>query len=280
MLKSSPRAGSTTWSAAVLLLVLGACKPKASPPTPDATVANAVSAEPAKPALPPEPPPPVAERADQVPGFEAALAKDAAYQGVWSGPRLTLNAFLTYVSELLAEGSASTEITSVVEAKRLDSAAIKLFLIFSRIGRFPANFTAKFASHRDAVKGEARHGVWSAWSKGEPIHDFTALAAWSLPEDQPEAHRRERQDALGPSGGGPPARTPKAASAEAKSVLKSALRGALGRAITNIPHESYAVDPRTRRGRIGRLVATWKPSAPRIRPLASANMAFGAPYFA
>ncbi len=186
--------------AAFVVLLLGACKPKASPPSPDAsTAAPSSTAVPAKPALPPEPAPPVADKADQVPGFEATLAKDAAYQAVWTSPRPALNAFLTYVSELLAEGSASTDITTVVAAKKLEDAAIKLFLIFSRVGRFPADFTTKFASHREGVKGEPHLGTWSPWNKGEPIHDFTALAAWSMPEDG--AYLRERMGAkrLGPT---------------------------------------------------------------------------------
>lgn len=189
----------------IAVAVLGACatsacKPKSSPATADGSIATASSAiVPAKPVLPPDPPPPVADKADQVPGFEAALATDAAYQAVWTSPRPTLNAFLTYVSELLAEGSASTEITDAVAAKKLENAAIKLFLVVSRLGRFPADFTAKFASHRDAVKGEAHLGVWSPWNKGDPIHDFSALAAWSKPEDGAYVREHIGAKRLGPT---------------------------------------------------------------------------------
>ena len=194
--------------AALLVLALGACKPKAGAPTQEAGATATPAPPPAKPALDPEPAPPVADRADQVPGFETALAKDAAYQGVWAGPRPTLNVFLTYVSELLAEGSASTEITTPVEAKRLGDAAIKLFLIFSRLGRFPADFTAKFESHRDAVKGEPHLGTWSAWSKGEPVHDFSALAAWSKPEDGAYLREHVAAKRLGPTRWAPLLQTP------------------------------------------------------------------------
>ena len=56
--------------------------------------------------LPPEPPPALADKAGDVPGLEAALAKDAAYQKVWSGPRGDLNTFLSVVSELIATGGS------------------------------------------------------------------------------------------------------------------------------------------------------------------------------
>lgn len=185
--------------AAVLVLALGACKPKAGAPSPDAGDTATPTASAAKPVLPPEPPPPVADKADQVPGFEAVLAKDAAYQTVWAAPRSTLDPFLTYVSELLAEGSASTEITRVVAAKKLEDAAIKLFLIFTRLGRFPSDFTTKFASHLDSVHSDPHLGTWSPWTKGAPIHDFTALAAWSKPEDGAYLRERIAAKRLGPT---------------------------------------------------------------------------------
>ena len=194
--------------AALLVLVLGACKPKGGAPAPDAGVTAPPTASAAKPVLPPDPPPPVADKADQVPGFEAVLAKDGAYQAVWTAPRSTLDPFLTYVSELLAEGSASTEITTVVAAKNLEDAAIKLFLIFSRLGRFPSDFAAKLATHIDGVQSEPHLGTWSPWTKGAPIHDFTGLAAWSKPENGAYLRERIAAKRLGPTRWSSPLQTP------------------------------------------------------------------------
>jgi hypothetical protein len=186
---------------ALALAVSSACKPKSDAPAPAASAASsaAPAATAAKPALPPEPPPPQADKAAQVPGFEAALAKDAAYQAVWSGPRDNLNGFLTVVSELMAMGGVPTSISNPVDAKKLGDATTKLFLIFVRVGKFPDDFTAKFAAHLNATKAEPHLGTWSAYTKGAAHHDYTALAAWARPEDP--TYLRERLSAKKPNAG-------------------------------------------------------------------------------
>ncbi len=108
------------------LPAVAACRPKTDPSagaTPDAEAAPSAVA-PARPALPPEPAPPVADKAGEVPDLEAKVAADKAYAAVWMGPRADLNAFLSYVSELLATGGAPTPLASAVKAKKLQDPAI------------------------------------------------------------------------------------------------------------------------------------------------------------
>ena len=51
-----------------------------------------------------------------------------------------------------------------MEAKKpLMDAATKLFLIFSRVGHFPDDFTAALEAHLETVKGEPHLGLWSPW---------------------------------------------------------------------------------------------------------------------
>jgi hypothetical protein len=137
----------------------------------------------ARSALPPEPPPLAADHAEEVPGIEAKLAADAAYTGVWTGPRADLDLFLTWVSELLEAGDASTDITTPLKAKHLHEAGVKLYLVFTRLGSFPADFTAQLAKELAATKREPHLGTWSPWASGQPIHDYSALAAWLNRED-------------------------------------------------------------------------------------------------
>ena len=167
---------------AVLLVVVSACKPRTGAGA-DAGASVTAAVTPPKPVLPPEPPPPVADKAGEVPNLEAALAKDAAYQGVWTGPRADLNAFLSYVSELVAMGGAPVPLMNAVKAKKLQDAGTKLFMVFSRVGKFPDDFTKKLATHLDGAKSEPHVGTWSVFTKGGAYHDISALAAWSRPED-------------------------------------------------------------------------------------------------
>jgi len=122
--------------------------------------------------------------ASEVPGLVAKLTSDRAYAAVWSGPRADLDLFLTYVSELLASGAASkTLITAPLKAKRLQDAGTNLFLIFARKGSFPDDFTSQLTRHLASTKGDPHLGTWSLWSTGQPVHDYTALAAWLNRED-------------------------------------------------------------------------------------------------
>ncbi len=183
--------------AVAALLAPAGCKSRAEPPAPASSVEAPATAR--RPELPPEPLPPVADRAAEVPGLEAKLAADKAYQGVWQAPRADLDLFLTLVSELLAEGQASGSIITAASSKKRKDAAITLFLIFSRVGHFPAEFSKRVEGHLDAVKPEPHLGVWAPWKKGDPIHDLTALAAWLRQTDP--AYLRERIAAK--SGAGP-----------------------------------------------------------------------------
>jgi hypothetical protein len=133
--------------------------------------------------LPAEPPPPAAELVSQVAGFEAKLAADGAYKELWKRPRAELNLFLTFLSELLAAGGSSTDITKPVRAKRLQDAGVALYMVFVRKGSFPVSFTSALQNHLAATKGDPRQGTWSPYTtRGTPIHDYTALAAWLNPE--------------------------------------------------------------------------------------------------
>jgi hypothetical protein len=137
----------------------------------------------AHPALPPEPPPLATAHADEVPGIEAKLAADAAYTAVWTGPRADLDLFLTWVSELLEAGGASADITTPLKTKHLHEAGLNLYLVFTRVGSFPPDFTAQLTKHLAATKTEPHSGTWSPAGKGLPIHDYSALAAWLNRED-------------------------------------------------------------------------------------------------
>ena len=110
---------------------------------------------------------------------------------MWTGPRADLNLFLTFVSEMLAyNGAAATTVTTPLKAKKLQDGGIKLFLVLVRVGHFPDDFTKKLAAHLDATKADPRLGTWTAFAKGSPLHDYTALAAWARPEEA--SYLRER----------------------------------------------------------------------------------------
>lgn len=186
---------------ALLVLSVG-CRPKTEPTatsSPEAGPSAAASAL-ARPALPAEPAPPLTEKAGEVPDLEAKLATDKAYAAVWTGPRADLNAFLSYVGELVATGGAPKPLADAVRAKKLGDAGIKLFLVFSRVGKFPDDFTGKLASHLEATKSEPHLGTWTAFTKGGAYHDYTALAAWSRRDDPAylREHLAAKADAAGP----------------------------------------------------------------------------------
>lgn len=185
----------------LLLAVVGAAACKGKTATQEAApTASAMPPAPKPVSLPPEPTPPAADHASEVPGLTAKLAADKAYAGVWSAPRPDLNAFLTYVSELLAQSAAPAELATTMKAKNLHDAGIKLLMIESRVGKFPDDFTQQFSKHLDSVKSEPHLGTWTPWKKGDPFHDFSALASWSRPADP--VYLREHIAARG-AGGGP-----------------------------------------------------------------------------
>jgi len=200
----------------VLLVLLGAvsgCKPRTeSAALAEAGIATSVAT---RPSLPAEPPPLTPDKASEVPSLEAALDKDAAYQAVWAGPRPELNAFLSYVSALFATGGgAPAPLAALLKTKKLHDAGIKLFLIFARTGKFSDEFAKKFGAHLATTKAEPHLGVWSAYAKNGPIHDYSCLAAWSNAEDAVflREHISAKKDGAGPfgwaswSGKGSPAR--------------------------------------------------------------------------
>lgn len=132
--------------------------------------------------VPDDPPPPVAHLAHEVPQLEAKLAADGAYHRLWSdGRRTELNIFLTVVSDLLAEGGAAQEFTNVLRDKAVFDAAVNLYMIHGRIGRFPEAFATRVRQHVAAVSAEPNQGLWSAADAKSPGFDLTALAAWLEP---------------------------------------------------------------------------------------------------
>jgi hypothetical protein len=162
--------------------------------TPTPSTPAALDAQTSAPrALPPEPPPPVADKIGEVPGLEAKLAQDKAYQALWTGPRDSLSLFLTFVSELWAEGAAPVAITKPLRERGLHPSAVNLYLIVSRAGRFPEDFTARVGAHLDTVKAEPRRGTWLPAKSGGVPYDFTALAAWLRQSDP--GYLRERLQA-------------------------------------------------------------------------------------
>ena len=192
-------------AAALITLVAGfvGCKPQPTSGTSNDAGAVAASTAPSASArtvsLPPEPAPPVGDRAAEVPGFEAVLAKDAAYQALWTGPAADRAMFLSWESQLVAASGADENLGKALGKKKLRDAGIKLFLIFSRVGKFPDDFTKHLAEQLEATKGDAHHGVWAPYTKGGPWVDFSSLAAWSRPEDP--VYLREQIAAKEPGAG-------------------------------------------------------------------------------
>ena len=166
------------------------CKRKSSAVEPAPSTAATASVAP-KVVLPPEPAPPMANLAGEVPALEAKLAADKLYGAIWTAPRADLNLYLTYVSELLAEGGVDAKLLAAAKAKKINESAIPLYLVHSRIGRYPDDFTKRVSAVLDASKADPRLGTWSPGTSA--IHDWTALAAWMRPEDP--RYLRARLDA-------------------------------------------------------------------------------------
>lgn len=195
-------------AALALLILLGIACSKSSAPSPASTGTSDLAPlaseapistsprqdVPAQPkprvTLPPEPGPSLPKLAAEVPDLEKKLAGIKGYSGIW-GPerREDRTLLLTGVSSLLAIGGLYGPVGPAMEAKKpLMDAATKLFLIFSRVGHFPDDFTTALKAHLETVKGEPHLGLWSPWVKGQVPHDFTALAAW-LNREQPDVMR-------------------------------------------------------------------------------------------
>lgn len=177
-------------------LLAAGCKGKGARANTDAStnVTAAVPTAPPKPVLPPEPAPAVGNKAHEVPGIEAKLSKDAAYQKLWTVPRATLNLFLTMLSEFFAKSQAGEDIANAVKAKKLFDAVVNLSVIHARIGKYPADFTQKLEAHLEATKGEPALGTWSAYKKGGPLHDYSGLAAWVKREDAAYLRTSHREE--------------------------------------------------------------------------------------
>lgn len=164
---------------------------EASPPTSTAAASSAVStwgsAAPTTRSPPPAEPPSLPDRAAEVPDLEQKLAAIKEYAGIWAPERRDdRTLFLSAVSELPTAGGFYGPVRTAIDAKKpLREAAIKLYLIFSRLGHYPDGFTAELTKYLDTVKGEPHLGVWSPEQKGRPPHDFSALAFW-MNRDRPE----------------------------------------------------------------------------------------------
>ncbi|WP_438002681.1 hypothetical protein WME89_27380 [Sorangium sp. So ce321] len=170
-----------------------ALPPAALPPA-SAPVNPTVKAEPPRPRapeLPPEPAPSEARLASEVPALEAKLAANRVYVTVWDPARSAERTLLlSAVSQTLSAGGFyGLVMTALKTKKEIEDAAVQLFLIHVRIGRYPDDFSTQLKAHLDAVKGEPRLGVWNPYSKGQVPHDYAALAAW-VHRDQP-AYIRE-----------------------------------------------------------------------------------------
>ena len=103
-----------------------------------------------------------------------------------------LKLFLTYVGEVGAEGSALVTLADAVAKRNIKAPAIKLFLIFTRVGRLPVDFAKRVEVVLDAVKGLPHLGLWAepTGAKTDVVLDMTALAL-VLRRDRPE-YVRER----------------------------------------------------------------------------------------
>jgi hypothetical protein len=67
---------------------------------------------------------------------------------------------------------------TTLKTKHLHEAGLNLYLVFTRLGSFPKDFTAQITKHLAATKGEPHSGTWSPSGRGQPIHDYSALAVW------------------------------------------------------------------------------------------------------
>lgn len=187
-----------SWPGLVLaLLAFAACSDPSAPspvasataasqapePSPSSTAAALQPPPRPRPTLPAEPPPSAPELAHEVPKIEAELATYPVYAGLWTttekGDRDLL---LTLVSVIMTEnGIVGERMIAAGKAKpKIQEAAIKLFLLFTRTGTFPSAFMAGLSAYLDKLQGEPNMGTWAA---GPPPHDFTALAAWARRED-------------------------------------------------------------------------------------------------
>ena len=130
-------------------------------------------------------------RAAEVPGLEAKLAADKAYQGVWQAPRADLNLFLTLVSELLAEGQASGSIITAASSKKRRTRQSRCSS--SLAGRPPpGGVQRRVEGQLDAVKPEPHLGAWAPWKKGDRSTTSPASRRGSADDRRTSrAHRRQ-----------------------------------------------------------------------------------------
>lgn len=176
---------------AALACKTGEKKPTSSEPDPPTGAPTATEPPaPKRPSLPPDPPPSYAEGASEVPALEAKLATNKAYSNLWSTARRDdRTLLLTATSELIISSAFSGPLMRVIDGKpEAKDAAIKLFVIFARVGHFPDSFTTGLRAHLEAVKSEPHLGVWSGYQQGKIPHDYAALAAW-LMRDRAEYYR-------------------------------------------------------------------------------------------
>ncbi len=183
---------------ALAFLAVVACKPRAdassldaSPSSPPAPVASAAKPPP----VPPEPALPLAAKAGEVPGLEAKLAADKAYQALWAADHAADRAvFLTALSDIVAYGTMHSDVEAAVKKAKLAEVVTTVQKVLWRVGKLPAALTTKIEEQLAANKTSPRLGLWNPEEKGKPLVDATALAMWLHPNEP--AYVRERMLAL------------------------------------------------------------------------------------
>lgn len=132
----------------------------------------------APPVVPPDAPA-LPELANEVPALEARLASNPAYQRIWTADhRDDLVLLLSGLSQLLSVGGFYGPVLTAIDKKpELNDAAVKLYLIDSRLARLPESFTTSLDGFLDQVEAEPHMGLWRVAEPGKVPHDFAALAA-------------------------------------------------------------------------------------------------------
>lgn len=137
-----------------------------------------------RPSPPADPEPPFANEADQVPKLEAKLSGMKAYETVWAPEhRADLTVLLTGVSQLLSFSGFGEIVSTDLRKTGLKKAAIVLYQIQVRTGRFPKDFTEKLKEYLPTIADEPHLGLWRPEGRGQAPYDLAAVAAWVHRED-------------------------------------------------------------------------------------------------
>ena len=144
-----------------------------------------------RPQLPEDPPPIFHATAEwSPPVLEARLAADKTYLATWEPRnRSTLNAFLTFLSQVLAtmdiNGTANVDQRALEAVQKAhlyssagDAAVDDVMQFFLRTGTLPTDFQSRLGAHLDATASEPHLGTWIPTKAGKDVHDYSAVAAW------------------------------------------------------------------------------------------------------